>query len=228
MEGIQVSGSGFTIGDKTHGEFGGSGLGLNIAKQLVELMGGQMEDAIQSDLETIYAFKIPCEQTPLKPITAPSHRRFKLKSNLGLLTESSAPVAPKPAKEDKKHLLVVDDNDINRKILIKHLSRHGFTMDEAVNGSEAVKLAKVNEYGMILMDIEMPIMNGLDATLEIRKWEKQRMEVDGGGGGGDGGCRIPIVAVTGNARSEQVELYLKSGMQAVLVKPYTKDGLMEL
>ncbi|KAJ3327255.1 hypothetical protein HDU76_012141, partial [Blyttiomyces sp. JEL0837] len=226
-------GSSMRVSDKTHGEFGGSGLALSIAKQLVELMGGHMKEAYHTDRETLYEFSIPFERVVLSPLEevsavepAPLRKVVRRKSNMmpppspvesvsaGSCSEGSDIV------EGKKRLLVVDDNDINRKILLRHLTRHGYHLDEAVNGLEAVNLAKTHNYEMILMDIEMPVMNGLDATLEIRRWEMSE-ECEGRG---IRRGQVPIVAVTGNARCEQVELYLRSGMQAVLVKPYTRDG----
>ncbi|KAJ3174897.1 hypothetical protein HK101_010805 [Irineochytrium annulatum] len=183
---------------KTYTEYGGSGLGLFICKRLVELMGGSIDVESEKGKGSTFKFEVLARNVPAPPRSL-SERR---------LTGSSNPKVDRPLR-----FLVVDDNEINRRVLVKHLKTIGHAFETACNGREAVEMVTARHYDldMIFMDIEMPVMRGEEATRRIRELEKV------------GGLpALPIVAVTGNGRREQVQHALESGMQNVLLKPFAK------
>ena len=114
-------------------------------------------------------------------------------------------------------VLVVDDNKMNLKVLIAMLTRMGHFVIVAENGVEAVNLFKDNEFHMILMDYQMPIMDGEEATVTIRKIEKQQKS----------DVRIPIIAVSANLTNEIKVSFLKSGVDDVITKPIAKENLIK-
>jgi CheY-like chemotaxis protein len=112
---------------------------------------------------------------------------------------------------DKK-ILLVEDVEINRMIVAGLLEDSGCIIDEAENGEAAVYMAEKNTYDLILMDVSMPVMDGLTATREIRKFNTD----------------IPIIAMTANAFKEDAEACIKAGMNAHLAKPIEPDDFMEV
>ncbi|KAJ3028557.1 UNVERIFIED_CONTAM: hypothetical protein HDU68_001427 [Siphonaria sp. JEL0065] len=184
---------------KTYSKYGGSGLGLFISKSLVMEMGGRIEVESEKGVGTRFTVIIPLEKSETAP------------TNLESSTTSLNILVERPIETRSSNIiLVVDDNDINRKILTTLIKRTGYQTIEAENGQTAVELATTNNIALIFMDIEMPIMNGKEATTKIREWEGKSGISD----------TVPIIAVTGNARSEQIKGYLDLGMQAVIVKPF--------
>ncbi|KAJ3284289.1 hypothetical protein HDU76_008321, partial [Blyttiomyces sp. JEL0837] len=121
------------------------------------------------------------------------------------------------------------DNAINRTLAIKTLttptlsttSDSALCITESRNGLEAYTLHLENPYDIILMDIDMPIMNGDEATRLIRKHECDNLR-------GTGGVRVPIIAITSSCSDEQVFRYFQCGVQAVLAKPYLKKDLVDV
>ena len=129
----------------------------------------------------------------------------------------SADVPARPASG--MHLLLTEDNDINRDIARFQAERFGFTVDEAVNGKEAVKLfaeSAPGYYKIILMDIMMPVMDGLEATRKIRTMNRPDAET------------VYIVAMTANAYSEDINRSIKSGMDTHLSKPFREADLHQI
>ena len=112
-------------------------------------------------------------------------------------------------------VLLVEDNIINQRIIVLNLNKLGYTVDIASNGEEAVDLFKKEKYGLILMDIMMPVMDGIEATREIRKIEKPE------------GKRIPIIALTANALNSDRENCINSGMDEYMTKPFDLNLLKE-
>lgn len=112
------------------------------------------------------------------------------------------------------HVLVVDDNTINQKLIFNVLTRLGIEVSMAENGQEAFSLRSTNDYDMIFMDIEMPIMGGMEATGKILSYERT-----------NGKEHIPIVALTANALSGDKEKYIGAGMDSYLSKPIELDAL---
>ena len=117
-------------------------------------------------------------------------------------------------KNETPHVLVVDDNEINKKLLAKVLENFNLEVSFASNGKEAVDLRKENNYDMIFMDIQMPVMNGTDASEAIRAYEKEVNTVE-----------VPIVALTANTGKSHREKYLNAGMNDYMVKPISIEDV---
>jgi CheY-like chemotaxis protein len=118
----------------------------------------------------------------------------------------------------KLHVLLAEDNLINQKVAMMVVQKMGFTVDVAMNGKIAVDKFSKNSYDMILMDIMMPEMDGIEATKIIRELERNKTP----------GKRIKIVALTANAMKEDREKCLSSGMDDYLSKPFKPEDLESL
>ncbi|PKX97274.1 putative sensor histidine kinase/response regulator [Aspergillus novofumigatus IBT 16806] len=129
-------------------------------------------------------------------------------------TESSTP--PTPERRDSQHILLVEDNIINQRILSRKLQGLGFSVTEACNGREALDAVKKDHFDCILMDQVMPVMDGNSATKAIRELEKERSAE-----------HTPVLGVTANVRAEQQEEMLQAGMDDVIHKPYKMDELTD-
>jgi CheY-like chemotaxis protein len=172
----------------------GTGLGLVIGKNLVELMGGKINVLSRKGEGSIFSFTVYCAARPVRD-------------------EKSAGDALSMTNYDfsGKRCLVVDDIDINREIVTELLSETKMQIDLAVNGLEAVekfKAFKPGYFDVILMDIQMPEMDGYTATREIRQIEKET-----------GARQIPIIAITANVLPADIQRAFESGMSAHLGKP---------
>ena len=180
----------------------GTGLGMAITKSIIDLMNGSIE-----------------------VVTAPGKgTEFILNIELQLVDKSEVEDDTPAIDEVKnldfsdKKLLLVEDIEVNREIAIMILEEVGFTVDYATNGKEAVEkvaASKVGDYDAVLMDIQMPIMNGYEATAEIRKLENKEL------------ANIPIIAMTANAFSEDVERAKAAGMNDHVAKPLDVPKMME-
>ena len=113
---------------------------------------------------------------------------------------------------NKLHILVAEDNETNQKLLKIILTKLGHTFDIAIDGQEAIDMAMANRYDIILMDIQMPNVNGYEATSHLR----------------EAGLTIPIIAVSANAFQEDVENSINSGMNGHITKPYVKEEIEEV
>ena len=134
-------------------------------------------------------------------------------------SDSVLPAAPHADDFKDKHLLLVEDNELNREIAMEILSEYGFRIDTAENGAAAVEkiaASRIGEYDLILMDIQMPIMDGYEATRAIRALEEPAL------------AGIPILAMTANAFDEDREAALESGMNDFLSKPIQIDELVQM
>lgn len=174
----------------------GAGLGLAICKQIASQMGGTI--AVQSALGQGSTFSV---SIPLAVAEAPSQS-----------SDAHSP-ASKGLELQGHHVLLVEDNEINRTIVREMLELSGAHVSEAHNGLEAIEAASASAYSAILMDISMPKMNGVDATLQIRA-------------GTSANRSTPIVALTAHALKEEQERFLEAGMNACLNKPVSQADLV--
>ena len=175
-------------------KYGGTGLGLSISKQLVDLMRGEI--TVTSELQKGSTFKI---MLPLKAVSADK------------VNEKEEVHADLPDLQDFK-ILVAEDNQVNRLVIGAMLTPTGASISFAENGLEATQMASSQHYDLILMDIQMPEMDGVQACQII----KQQLP------------KLPIVALTANVMEQDVKMYLGSGFTAHLGKPIEIDALMTL
>ncbi len=185
----------FTQADgATSRKFGGTGLGLTICKRLVELMGGTIGFASEPDRGSTFWF-----EAPLKIAASP--RRTAAPSDP---TGSHAPQARR--RDAGPRILVAEDNPINQEVIRGFLKFRGWTCDLAEDGAKAVEAFDAGGYDLILMDIQMPGMDGFEATRRIRTL-------------GDRGASLPIIALTANAMRGDDRRCLAAGMNGYISKP---------
>jgi signal transduction histidine kinase/CheY-like chemotaxis protein len=178
--------------------YGGSGLGLVISRQLAELMGGQVGFSSQQGQGSSFWFEVCGPRLKDMPI------------------ESNAHAAQVPQSLDCT-VLIAEDNDVNREILVTMLKTAGCRILQAHNGQEAVELSAAEPYDIILMDVQMPQMDGIAATKAIRAREQAL-----------GTVRKPILALTANALADDKANCLAAGMDDYLTKPFMRRQILEL
>jgi len=177
-------------------EIEGSGLGLSIVKRLLEMMDGAMHIASKQNIGTTISVSIPM-QIAAGTQTAAVAEKTTILTN----TKNTA-------------ILIADDNEINILLLKKMLQgQDNYLVDSVTNGQEVLSAIMQKQYNIILMDIQMPIMDGLTATAVIRNHSDNSINT------------IPIIALTANAGEEYKQRYLAAGMQDAITKPYTKEAL---
>jgi|GEM_PF-2528848 len=184
-------------------DYGGTGLGLTISKQLVELMGGKIWVESEYGKGSNFIFELELKEVQItKEAQADiqieeSNIQNRLKRNINLLKNCK--------------ILLAEDNEINQEIVSGLLENSSIELDIAKNGKEAVEKFKENRYTLILMDIQMPIMDGYEATKIIRELDKN----------------IPIIAITANAMKEDIKKSEKYGMNSHINKPIEVEELYE-
>jgi hypothetical protein len=183
--------------------FGGSGLGLAICKRLVEQMGGEIKVASTLGQGSTFSFRLTLPVT--ESVAAPEQNDQIAYAAL------SARIA---ACGRPLRALIVDDNPTNRLVAARMLKDFDIQTDTACDGAEAVTAADRFNYDMILMDVRMPEMDGLQATRIIRSR-------------GDKQAAVPIIAFTANAFPEDVETCREAGMNDFVVKPARKKAMVE-
>ncbi|MDU0372479.1 ATP-binding protein [Hymenobacter endophyticus] len=176
-------------------QFGGTGLGLTISRALVEQMGGQLQ--LQSELGKGSTFSFQ--------LTLPRA------GHLLPVPEEHALAATQQLQG--KRVLLVEDNDINRLVARMLLEEWGVELDEAEDGPAGVAAASQHRYDAVLMDIQLPGMNGVEATAVIRALPNPQL------------AQVPIVALTANAFEEDAQQYLAAGMNACISKPFEEEVL---
>jgi signal transduction histidine kinase/CheY-like chemotaxis protein len=173
-------------------KFGGTGLGLAITRHLVKLMDGAIDVQSTPGVGTEFKVRIPLKIADKIDVKVEETIDSELLDLQGL------------------KVLVVEDNRINRMLAFSLLSKWGVSYDWAEHGEEAIMLLKENPYDLILMDMQMPVMDGLEATVKIRN----EMLLD-----------IPIIALTANAFKDDAQRCLDSGMNDVVTKPFEPSVL---
>ena len=180
-------------------KYGGTGLGLTISKRLAEMQGGSISVSSEQGKGSTFTVSIP--------YAIPNAMAGALNTHHG---------TPPPATELRDlRILLAEDNDFNAMVAQDELADAitGVHVDLAVNGRIAVEMVQANVYDVILMDLQMPEMNGYDATTAIRALPGDR-------------SRIPIVAMTANVMKEEVERSAQAGMNGYVPKPFKREELI--
>jgi two-component system sensor histidine kinase/response regulator len=186
--------------DSTTRRFGGTGLGLAISARLVEMMQGKIW---------------------VEPGAEGVGSAFHFKARFGMVEDAVAreiqmPVLPRPVAVAPMRILVAEDNAVNRKVAVALIERLGHSVTVVNNGRQAVDEEARGGFDAVLMDVQMPVLDGYEATAMIRQREHGT------------GRRIPIVAVTAHAMSGDDQRCLDAGMDAYLSKPIDSERLAEL
>jgi CheY-like chemotaxis protein len=181
--------------------YGGTGLGLAISKRLVEMMGGEMGVESVVGQGSRFWFTVQLCQVKTSPalINAPDENPVEMRLK---------------AQYSGRRVLLVEDEPINQEVSRELLEAVGFVVDLAENGSQALEMAAANDYELIFMDLQMPVMNGIEATIAIR--------------GMPAYSKIPIVAMTANAFDEDRQQCLEAGMNDHIGKPVEPEKLFSV
>ena len=175
--------------------FGGSGLGLAITRRLAELMGGGVGFTSQEGVGSVFWLEIDAE-TATAAADTPA---VETGQSEGMLEGVS--------------ILLVEDNRTNRLVASKMLESLGASVDTAEDGVEGLKAVQLRPYDVVLMDVQMPNMDGIEATHRIRALKGQV-------------STVPIIALTANVMAHQVETYLAAGMNGAVAKPISPTALL--
>jgi PAS domain S-box-containing protein len=175
--------------------FGGTGLGMPICKTLVELMDGDINVKSVKNKGTEVVITMPF-----------------LEGKVNDLPDETPKIMDASILNGKR-ILLVEDNEMNRLVANTILEQYGAIITEAGNGEEAITAMESNQFDAVLMDVQMPVLNGLDATKHIRKYIS---------------ARVPIIALTANAIKGENERCINAGMNAFLSKPFEEDDLVNM
>lgn len=177
-------------------KFGGTGLGLSIVKSLLELMGSRIQLESQLGKGSKFWFDLVLEVSA-QDATEEKGQKHLDENEYGLF--------------ENKHILVVEDNKINQMITRKILEKRNIKCQVADNGMDAIKLVETNDFDVVLMDIHMPGISGIEATQEIRKFKPQ----------------LPIIALTAVTIEENLDEFYRVGFNEIIPKPFKTEEFFE-
>jgi len=183
--------------------FGGTGLGLAISRRLAEALGGGL--TVRSELGKGSIFTFTVDTGPLGGIERLDFEQYRQRRKQTSQSRQAVPQELPPAR-----ILVVDDAEVNRELFRLMLERAGTQVEMATNGQEAVEMATIEDYDLILMDMQMPVLDGYTATKRLRHH----------------GVTQPIIALTANAMRDDEEKCRAAGCSGFLPKPIDLDALL--
>ena len=196
----------FSQVDESHSrEYGGTGLGLAISKEIVEHMGGTITFTSKARKGSTFSWTIPLAATAAEQ-----------GASVAAAKTATAEVAPSAMETKRPHLLVAEDDPIIRQILEVLLQQSNYEIDFVENGEKAIEKWENGAYDLILMDVQMPRLNGFEATAAIRAQERSR------------GGHIPIIAMTAHALKEDKDRCVEAGMDAYISKPVDFNVCLQL
>lgn len=208
------------------GKYGGTGLGLVICQELARLMNGYVAVSSVKNVGTRFTLYFSCPVvsreeyltfgTPKirgRSVTSPEETDVIVHRSPSLQRSATSTIE----RPGQTKVLIVEDNLINQKVLSRILSKNNYHCDIANNGQQGVSLYKLNRPEIIFMDIQMPIMDGLEATQQIREIESSLNE-----------SRSYIICLSGNARDEYRQQAFQNGVDAYLVKPLVAEEILDL
>ena len=181
--------------------YGGTGLGLAICRRLAALMGGRVGVLSQPGQGSTFWFSLAVEATAeAQPTPATPPRPHSVRERLAELARS------RPLR-----ILLAEDNAVNQEVAVALIGSAGLTVDVASDGQQAVDRVQAGDYALVLMDVQMPVMDGLDATRTIRRLPQ--------------GAALPILAMTANAFDDERQRCLDAGMDDHVAKPVVAEQL---
>jgi len=179
-------------------QYGGTGLGLAVTKKLAQLMGGDAGAASTLGVGSSFWFTARLRKASAAAKAAPQAPGVDAETRLR-------------GSHAGKRILVVDDDPMNLEVAATLLEATGLKVDRAMDGEEAVAMAGANDYAVVLMDMQMPRVDGLEATRRIRKLPRA--------------AKLPVLAITANAFVEDRARCFEAGMNDFVAKPYLPDAL---
>ncbi|MFM7274750.1 MAG: ATP-binding protein, partial [Gammaproteobacteria bacterium] len=198
----------FTQADETiAGSYGGTGLGLAICRRIVEAMHGVIGVESLPGMGSLFWFEVPTTILPDAPVPAP----VPLVPRIDPTRVTPASAAGTPQVD----VLVVEDNEVNQRVILGMLRRLGYGAEIAPDGEQALDRMRQQGYRVVLMDMQLPGVDGLEAT---RRWRAEE----------GAGQHLPIIALTANAMSSDREACHRAGMDDFLGKPVEMAQLQEL
>jgi len=187
----------------TSRKYGGTGLGLSLSKRLAQLLGGDITVTSLPGLGSIFTLTVECGDSS-------GTEQINSIEEAGIISrvQTEAPIAHKL----KGRVLLAEDNADNQHLFSMYLHRFGIDLDIAHNGQQAIEFALREHYDLILMDMQMPILDGIEATKDLR----------------NKGVKTPIVALTANAMKDDMDRFYQAGCDDYLTKPIKRATLYQL